>query len=863
MLFKDSGVRDIGLKSSLHNRFVSFRSSSSSFTTNVCAIDTLDKGVSWSDFYAQIGHEVQSDTLSEKEIPASDTLQQNVTIEDNNSGTLLDLSTKTNYIMSTPAINAELADYVKRPVNIITVSWEEGATLGLSYYPWKLYLNKTSLKRKFDNYYLMRGNLHIKLVINASPFYYGSGLLAYQPLYGFNPAPILDGSDLEDRIPYSQRPNIYFDAASCKGGEMVLPFVYHKEWLNITSNSDVEGMGQLILKHYTVLKNANGVAGGTVDIQVFAWMEDLQLSGPTEKQTLQSDEYQTGPVSKIASAISRSTNALSQLPVIGPFMTATSAISKGIGDVAYSLGFSNPPNIDKVAYFKTATHPQLATTEISVPYEKLTIDSKNELSIDPKISGAELGDEMCISNFVQRESFLGLIPWAQTSVPDTAMFAAQISPTMNQYEALTNQNSIYDTPMGHMARCFKYWRGDIIFRFRVVATPYHKGRVKIVWDPAMSPSSSALTESYTKIVDIAETRDFEFRVPYIQPTAYLKTSEEYNNQKWNLTSLSPGATDNGVLEMKVFNKLTAPDATSDIAILVFVRAADNLEFAAPRELPYYISYYEVQSDDQILSVDSIPSSITDPNINLVYMGESIQSIRQLVKRMGKHCNMSDGATINNTYGSAYFTHTISRRPRYYGYDLDGPERAEGITVAGEKNFNWVSWHYITWFAPCFVAERGSINWIVNVDTLGGSSRAFICRDDTLLAESYYYDYSEFPYTRSDASYGDIVAGPNALSGVAEVNQLTQSVVAANIPMYNRVKFQSTSANARTLGISGDDSDTDSVYLGYKFMPHELPYIGKGGEGQTHLYVGAGVDYSLVFFLNVPVKYLYANTPVVS
>lgn len=812
----------------------------------------------WGDIYDGLQMQPQSETVEEKVTEANSSNEQVVSFEDQKPGESLDLSTPVNYIMSTPAINAELKDFVKRPVQLATFVWNEASDIGISYFPWKLYISKASIQRKFQNYYLLRANLHIKLVINASPFYYGSGLLAYQPLYGFNPGAILNSSGSEDRVPYSQRPNIYFDAASCTGGEMILPFIYHKEWLDITSNSDVEGMGELVMKSYTILKNANGVAGGSVDIQILGWLEDVVLSGPTEKLTLQCDtEYTQGPVSKVASAVSRATGALSKEPIIGPFMTATSAISKGIGSIAHSLGYSNPPNINQVEYFKGSSHPQLASTEISVPFEKLTIDSKNELSIDPKISGADLGDEMTISSIAQRESFLTEFDWLQASAPDTNIFAAQVAPTMRRVVSLTQQTAMYDTPMGHLARAFSFWRGDIIFRFKVVATPYHKGRLKLVWDPATSPGATAFTESYTKVVDISETTDFEFRVPFIQPTAYLDVPTSSTASFWSTLTLSPTTGVNGVLEIKVFNKLTAPDATSDIKVLTFVRAAENFELMAPADPPVNISYYTVQSET---TYDNIPNTVTDPNISLVYGGEQVKSIRQLVRRM---CDYSCTRFTPASFATdALQTNRIfmSRRPRYPGYDLDGQETANSKLTPGPppdaEPYNFVRWTYMTWFSPCYIAERGSVNWIANSISSVPYCRLYAARERGNI--SSYYSSGGHGATLSEVAYATVSNGAS-LGGACEVNANTQSCISFSAPQYTVFKFQSTSPNARTLGITGDGSNVDAIEIHSWYQPDAL--TSAQYNSAIHMYVGAGIDYSLVFFLNIPVKYFYSGAVV--
>jgi hypothetical protein len=88
---------------------------------------------------------------------------------------------------------------------------------------------------------------------------------------------------------------------------------------------------------------------------------------------------------------------------------------------------------------------------------------------------------------------------------------------------------------------------------------------------------------------------------------------------------------NGILTVRVMNELTSPLATADVTVLVFVRAADNIEFAAPKEISDKINYFTVQGDIQDEVTMGAPSNV-DENVNLVYMGETIISLRELLQR---------------------------------------------------------------------------------------------------------------------------------------------------------------------------------------------------------------------------------------
>jgi hypothetical protein len=823
-------------------------------------------------------------SLAAKVTPSSDTIVQEVVgFNDEVGGDDTAIPASINYVMSAGAVNAELGDYLSRPSEIFRFTWVEGSAVDTTCLPWELYFDQPAIQKKLDNYYLLQCNLKIKIVVNASPFYYGALLAAYQPLSLFNPAPIAATTGEEEMVLYSQRPHIDIYPQNCQGGELTLPFVYHREWLNITSRANLQDMGTLTFKSYTALLNANGVAGTDVEVVVFAWGEDVRLSGPTVKDSLQSkrvkDEYDgDGVISKPASAISKAAGSLADLPIIGPFMTATSAVSGTIGSIAHVLGFTNPPVLDDVHAFKSTSFPALATTDIGVPYEKLTLDAKNELSIDPKICGADLGDELLVKNFAQRESFLRSVTWSTTSVRTVPLFAMRVTPDLARLINVPGQRIMYRTPMAHLAALFQYWRGDIKIRIKVICTAYHKGRLRISFDPIgdidTNLAADSMAKCYTHVMDIADQTDCTFNIPYVQDLAYLKVSSgvsgTYNNAAGTLTPTTNEGSTNGCLTISPLTVLTSPVTPSSVQLLVYVSAGDNFEVADPIGISLDYSYYSVQGDVSYTSApdDTIlignHTSTTDPNINLVYMGESVVSVRPMMHRGSLLCCMSDSSTVDNAYGVGTYYHVMSRRARFPGYDLDGTELAIGLVSLAPAPYNFVNWTAMTWFEPCFIGQRGSINWIAHAQQQA-SVRTTLSfnREHSVLNALTYYQYYQEPFTRSSVARGYIAQGARTMEGAASNSGGIQNTVHCIAPFYGNVKFQTTSANARNSGISADGSDFDAVRSTCVIDPFNVtanPTGDRTSSGFTTFYVSAGVDYNLIFFLNIPVTYKYTTVP---
>lgn len=776
--------------------------------------------------------------------------------------------------------NVELDKYLRRPVVIRSYTLTQAGIFDESFNPWFLYLNHPSIKKKIDNYYLFRGKLKLKVVINAAPFYYGAYILSYQPLAGFfNPAPITSSNN--SLIPLSQRPHIYIYPQNNQGGEMILPFLYHEDYLDLSSASAVQNMGTCTMRNVYALDNANGVLGGSCNVTIYASLDDYDLSGPTSGLVLQSgnDEYGEGIVSKPASAIARAAGHFENIPIIGKFATATKVGASAVSSIASLFGFTDVPDLSQVESFTPAPFPRQATVDISTGIEKLTIDSKNELTIDSSVSGVDLGDELMISNIAGKESYLTQFAWTAAQIPNDLLFNIAVSPNLLAQATSTQQLTIHGTPMWMVSRMFNYWRGDIYIRFRIICSQFHRGRLRINWDPdgPISSTNDATTETYTKIIDISECNDITIRVPYMQEVAYsqcsLLTDARYGTSPITYTPRF----ENGVLTVRVLNEQTSPSLSSDIRVLVSVFGADNLEFANPRELDpdYRFSPFTVQSgtisyeneDEEETNIALVPSQ-PSKEINLIYQGEHIVSLRQLLRRF-QFSRSIMFPTLTNTDLWTCVRHIVSRRPLYPGFDTNGVYRAVGLVgPIDNRNYNWCRYTYLNWISQCFVAERGSINLRLNYVGPEDCTSLRVFRQTQWsvlpLTRANYANQSNTTNVngRNNIARNTAVSFINEAGGVSMTNTKTNAGLTVSLPMYSIFKFLNTNPLNRTLGIEADLTNTDATVIDTQFFPRYLNAKNANYQDTMKIdsYYSAGTDYNCLFFLNVPTIYRYLTTP---
>jgi hypothetical protein len=136
-------------------------------------------------------------------------------------------------------------------------------------------------------------------------------------------------------------------------------------------------------------------------VTCYAWATDVELAGLTSGLVLQGDEYdKAGPISGPATAIASVASKLTDTPIIGSLARATEIGARAVGGIASLFGYSNPPVLNDVMPYQPKAFHSFAAVETGVPMDKLTLDPKNEITVDKSVTGAKPDDELVISHFV-------------------------------------------------------------------------------------------------------------------------------------------------------------------------------------------------------------------------------------------------------------------------------------------------------------------------------------------------------------------------------------------------------------------------------------------------------------------------------
>jgi hypothetical protein len=393
--------------------------------------------------------------------------------------------------------------------------------------------------------------------------------------------------------------------------------------------------------------------------------------------------------------------------------------------------------------------------------------------------------------------------------------------------------------------------------------------VRITYDPSGTAATNIINipdnqmTNMTQIVDLGEESDVEIKIPYQQATSFMQARNDLTSAAigWS-TSLTPPFSysdvfDNGMITMRVQTLLTAPVAITTIPIMVFVRAADNIEFANPCALANNYSMFTPQSGEVYgVPMDLVAgkqSTVHDDRY-LINFGESIKSLRQLLRRQT--------LSVVNTFAnvSLYYTVPIIRFgkfPIHYGYDPAGIHRADGLVIPGAYSYNFSKMTPYNWVSPAFSGQRGSMQWSINATSPNTFEKQSlrVVRDNQNSGVAGISTLSGAKVVQSDTPRFMLINSLPGASGQALTNQKTQSGISVQLPMQTRFRFESTRPAWFTSPSSVDGSDIDFYRLESWSLSSTSPQ-----NDFVWMYSGIGTDFGLHFFVNVPTFYLYSATP---
>lgn len=791
-----------------------------------------------------------------------------------------------------------LKNYFSRPVQIGTYSWSEGSNIFKSFFPLHLFLTSSTMADKIKSYPRIRATINLEFVLNASPYQYGGLVMSIKPL----------ATEYGGAVAYSTQtaaqnvsqmvmlPHVMIDPAKNTSAKMSIPFICPNEWWDAVSVSDLKLAAKASIQSIDVLRSCSSEVGNPIDISVYCFLTDVELMGTSQLNS--KDEVVGTKWSDKVGEASASLGIMADVPVIGPYAKAASVIGGGVSKVMRFFGFSHPVPGGPVQYSAMNPTTGMAVTQGSVAYDILAADPANGLAVGNAGLGFDCGDELALKNIVTRPGYLGAGMWESSTSADERIFASCVSPEIHFWNTLSNGPSgwIYDqhwmTPMSHTSAAFAYWRGDITFTVKFFPSRFHRGKVKLTYEPAGEVGSTTKTDTsrqLSKIVDLAYASEVDFTIPYMSTTEWLHINEDYlgsvipspATQHFEFGDLSGLGYDsrahNGTFRLDVLNRLTGPNAVDGVPFIIMIRGAENLEFAQPKQISNRFSYLPlatVNSQDETVTGGTLVPASEEPGSHLRYMGETILSIRELIKRMTFYTSITPHPS-SKTLTKARVQIRMKRLPL-----TPGPRSQVDQSVRNRANTANVPYliaanNYITWFYSAFLGVRGGVYWrfVPNEPSFDSTSNTMTVsrtqeEDSTykgLLAEtvsreeifgsyaSTTHDIPAYVNVFDSTSTWPLTTGFGASVATSRVNPQN----GVSVPMYSQNKFRSTRALDGIVdeSVPNGDGNFDNIIIQKDFLSSG---VANAPVPTIDAYVAAADDMSFVFYCGPPPIYYGAS-----
>ncbi len=833
----------------------------------------------------------------------------------------------------------DIVNFLSRPLKLSTITWNTATSVGSDLLSgiqvYETYLSNAIIANKIANFAFLRATMKIKIVINSTPFNYGAARLVWQPgarAGSTNPLRVPLAASSTNLMSLSQLPGVWIYPQNNQGVTMTLPYTNPYTWIDMRGATHnwwrARDMGQLNLIVYNALASANGTTP-SVSVTVYGWLENVELSAPSNTLFNQSGDIlikqsrnriapsssdaqppprprvntpaasaaPAPPARRVAwsdqiESASSKIETLNDVPILGDYAKIVSNVGKGVSKVAKALGFSDPTSIEDVHPLKVQNAPVFASPDISYPYQPLAVDYKNETSIDPAICGLKTEDELSIRAFTSKESYLTTFTFDQTTAAETVLSTFNVTPDLKVFDPIpgTGYNGRFlHTPLSLVSSFFDYWRGSIKLRFVVVASPFHKARLKIQHEPAPNNVNYYAGTGFeqtlqTAILDVGVDQDYTMTIPYQNFAAWLRCRDIMTrSQDFVVSSSAPAGNsaynasrNNGQVYVRLLNTLSSPAAASTVSVNVFVSAGDDFEVASPSEMPrsidnLYPSLWVLQSADYVTLANkqstvvgeskteelAIPPSIRAPtHLYHEYMGERVGNLRQLLRRKVKYLTIA--TPVASAGGPTYISIGINGEPLMTGVNPNGQLLVRNLAGTANIPFNPARLSPLTILRSCFLGWRGSVNWLITDDarTLGSlvAHKEFAV-GTTNVRPLNTFSQITLPTSSSNVQIalaaGSIPYRTAALtSGGAFEPRETGAPLALTIPFYARAKM-----------LPCDDTIISAATTGER--PSRITitgYLQPSTYAQISTYVSAGIDYNLFYFQYVPIIYevLYAD-----
>ncbi|APG79024.1 hypothetical protein 2 [Changjiang picorna-like virus 7] len=435
---------------------------------------------------------------------------------------------------------------------------------------------------RMNGYLGVRFTLKITCIISKTAFHQGVLSLVWQ--YGCN----TDNKFRGNHFPLSVHlPNVRMNLAEETMMVLSVPFVFSEEYLKIsTVGTDLQRYGSYALVNLT---GCPVVAGQSVPrYSIYFSMEDVELighvpfntttvvtqsgvpkhseahmkAGGASRSRVTDEGHAKGVLSGAVSAMSGVANAVSLVPGLSSVGGAADWFLRSTSGALEAFGFSKP--LDEKLTTRVARNIYTGEGQTDLPNVGFSLApfQSNKLAVDASVGCTE-EDHMALDYILTKYSYIYRGEYSTTQSTGDTIYTAPITPSAFWYRdrALSvvgatgnlplkaantaTENAFYPSTLCYLSDNFRYWRGNLKFRFTFACTKLHGGRVVATFIPVRSTGINAGTPITTTrvipttggtgpnltgesmVFDLQDGTTFEYVVPFVYPNAYCGVLSEY------------------------------------------------------------------------------------------------------------------------------------------------------------------------------------------------------------------------------------------------------------------------------------------------------------------------------------------------
>jgi hypothetical protein len=385
-----------------------------------------------------------------------------------------------------------------------------------------------------SNYAFMNADVVIRFQLSGTKFHQGR-LIAY-----WNPILKIPNTTLTRN---TVMPHILIDATKSINQELTIPFSHIFSMINSLDVDAYNTIGTLTLKVMNPL--TTGASGAqAINLTMYGHYSMPHLRNPTHLHVpnfAQGDDL-FGDIGKIAEMV---------LPLLGNLDHPCD---------------SNVPMRDHT--FSDVTHGDGGIRSVRLAGTQTETENIQKHTLDT------LTDEMNLNVILKIPNYYKTLTWDSTKVSGETLIVMRNAPAhFATTEKVGTVDYIYPTTLAYTSLAYQLWRGDIIYRFDVIATDFHKGRLLVTYTPFATQLSFEQALNQTQwTLDIQELHQFEIKVPYMSTSPYL-----YCDDETNMSHIT------GMVQVFVLNELAYPgDVSPHVEINIYVSAGDGFEYKYPK-----------------------------------------------------------------------------------------------------------------------------------------------------------------------------------------------------------------------------------------------------------------------------------------